>query len=123
MISPFVHWPLSQGSIVRTHHWAKHLAQNNALYFAVRPSPVTDPILPVRQLVFAPHGRLKQLFSWRFVRQLRQLVRQEQIDFIVVSHLWSGLHGLLLKWLTQRPLFLDNHNVRSEERRVGKECR
>lgn len=111
MLSPFAHWPLSQGSIVRSHHWARYLANHNALYFAVRPSTVTDPILPVQQLIFAPHGRLRQLFSLRFLRQLRQLVTDEVIDFILVSHLWSGLQGVLLKWLCQRPLFFDNHNV------------
>lgn len=111
-ISPFENWPLSQGAIVRTHYLIRHLLRQNDVWFAHRRGARR------RQDGLALRGRLTnhsqpylQLFNPLFLFRLWLLVRRERIDLILVSHLWSGIHGLCLRLLTGRRLLVETHNV------------
>jgi len=109
-LSPFVHWPLVNGTVVRTWHFVKYLSRQNEVWFAGRDSESLAPQM-LWHPVYNVSGRFAQLFHFGFLNRLRELITKQGIDLIVVIHLWSIVHGLLLKWLTGRPLLFDNHNV------------
>lgn len=111
VISPFVSWPLSQGSIVRTHYTVRWLSQQHTVYFACRGGPEGQTIPGTEAIIVNNPHRYWQLLNPIFLYRLWRLIRQEQITMILVSQLWSGQHGLLLKLLTSIPLVFDNHNV------------
>ena len=111
VISPFENWPLSQGSIVRAHHLVQFLGQRHKIWYAFRGSPQPPPSPTLYKSIANTPNRYWQLFSLRFLYQLWRTVRIENIDAILVAHIWSALHGLLLKWLTGKPFIFDNHNV------------
>ncbi|CAN0476821.1 unnamed protein product, partial [Phaeothamnion confervicola] len=50
---------------------------------------------------------LHPLFLWRAWR----CASQNRIEGIIASSLIAGLHGVLLKWLTGLPFWMDEHNV------------
>jgi polysaccharide biosynthesis protein PslH len=111
VVSPFVSWPLSQGSIVRTHYTVRWLSQQHTVYFACRGGPEGEAIPGVEATIVNNAHRYWQLLNPIFLYRLWRLIRQEQINMILVSQLWSGLHGLLLNRLNGIPLVFDNHNV------------
>ncbi len=112
VISPFENWPLSQGTIVRTHHLVKHLAQRNQVWFAHRYTPrFAQDGLPVSSRVTNSPYPFLQLLNPIFLLQLWQLARREHIDRIVISQFWSGIHGWLLHLLTGKRLLVDTHNL------------
>ncbi|MCI0398880.1 MAG: glycosyltransferase family 4 protein [Chloroflexi bacterium] len=96
---------------MRTHHLVRYLAQANEVWFAFRGNGQRPGILPTQRMVSNVANRYAQLFHPRFFWQLWRLACREQVDLIVVSHLWGAVHGLLLKLLTRKPLVLDHHNV------------
>ncbi|MBE7532907.1 MAG: glycosyltransferase family 4 protein [Chloroflexi bacterium] len=110
VLSPFESWPLSQGSIVRTHFMATHLLKSNSIWFVFRKSAVTHT-LPTQQDITNSRNRFAQLFNPFLFARLWRLVRREHISLIIVSQIWSGWHGVLLKLCTGRPLLFDDHNV------------
>lgn len=109
-ISPFIQWPLVNGTVVRTWHFVNYLSRQNEVWFASREGERPGPKTPMRSL-YNVSGRFSQLLQLGFLNRLRRLILKEEIDLIIVIHLWSILHGLLLKWLTGRRLLFDNHNV------------
>jgi glycosyltransferase involved in cell wall biosynthesis len=111
VISPFESWPLSQGSIVRTHHLVQFLGQRHKIWYAFRGRPQQPPPSTLYNSIANTPNRFSQLFSLRFLVQLWRTIRTEDIDAILVAQIWSALHGLLLKWLTGKPFIFDNHNV------------
>lgn len=120
IIAPFEGWPLSQGSIVRTYYFVHYLAQQYQLWYVCR-GPADKHAAPSTvHLYFTSPHRFLQLFNPVLVWRLWRLIRREQIDGIIVSHFWSVLHGVCLKWLTRKPLLFDNHNVEHVRfRRMG----
>lgn len=118
-LSPFVQWPLVNGTIVRTWYFVNYLARTNDVWFGSRGGGEDTPAAAAWP-VYNSAGRFAQLFSLRFLAKLWRLIRQEEIDLIVVIQLWSALHGLILKALTGHPLIFDNHNVEYRRwRRMG----
>ncbi len=111
VIFPFENWPLSQGAIVRVHYLVQFLAQGHKIWFAFRYSSQQLPISPVYLPIANTPSRYWQLFSPRFLYKLWHIIQTENINAIFVSHIWSALHGVLLKWFTAKPLIFDNHNV------------
>ena len=109
-LSPFVEWPLVNGTVVRTWHFVNYLARDNEVWFGCRGGGKEAPERAVRSIDNSPN-RFAQLFHPGFLWKLRRLLRREQVDLIVVIQLWSMIHGLLLKWSTGLPLLFDNHNV------------
>jgi glycosyltransferase involved in cell wall biosynthesis len=109
-LSPFVEWPLVNGTVVRTWHFVNYLARENKLWFGCRGGGKVAPERSVRTVYNSPN-RFAQLFHPVYFWKLWRLVRREKVDLIVVIQIWSMIHGLLLKWLTGRPLLFDNHNV------------
>lgn len=107
ILSPFEGSPLLHGSIVRTHFLMRYLALTHQIWFVCRPQKPAD----VEQVLLNHPHRLRQLLNFRFLWQIRNHIEQEDIDLIIVSHFWIGLWGILLKWLTGKPLLYDAHNV------------
>jgi glycosyltransferase involved in cell wall biosynthesis len=120
LLSPFRPWPFSNGSITRTFYLARHLAEHNDLLFAYRgPGQVTALDFPHRAL---PHGaiRFAQLFNPGLLARVRGLLRRGEVDLVISSHLWAGLHGMLSRELGAVPWIHDHHNVEYERfRQVG----
>jgi glycosyltransferase involved in cell wall biosynthesis len=111
IISPFEHWPLSQGSIVRTYFLVKHLAQSNKVFFAYRRS-VNQVVYPfVEQSLDNHPNPFLQLFNPLFFFHLWRIASKNKVDILIVSHLWSSIIGILLKLFTGKPLWIDTHNV------------
>lgn len=54
---------------------------------------------------------LPALFDPLFLYRASQAIKEHKIEQIVSSSLISGLHGALLKILTGRPFWMDQHNV------------
>lgn len=109
-LSPFVEWPLVNGTVVRTWHFVNYLARENEVWFGCRGDGKEAPGRAVHTVYNSPN-RFAQLFHPLFFWKLWRLMRREKVDLIVVIQIWSMIHGLLLKWLTGRPLLFDNHNV------------
>jgi glycosyltransferase involved in cell wall biosynthesis len=111
VLSPFPNWPAVNGSVTRTYHLVRHLSGQNSLYFVFRGSnQYTEPNFPCNAIP-STRKRLLQLFDPRMLTRLLHLIRQQEIDLIICSHLWSGLNGVLLKTLSKCPLLFDDHNV------------
>ncbi|MEO8174628.1 MAG: glycosyltransferase family 4 protein [Sediminibacterium sp.] len=47
----------------------------------------------------------------RYVYRLRKLIKEESIDVICIEHSYLGWLGLLLRWLTGKPLIIHSHNI------------
>lgn len=107
LLSPFPGWPLLHGSIVRTHHLARFLSAERRVWLVCRPN--APPDLP--QVILNHPNRFRQLLPPALLRRLTRLIRQENIELILVSHYWSLGLGLALRGLTGRPLLFDDHNA------------
>lgn len=110
VLSPFESWPLSQGSIVRTHFMVKHLLKSYLVCFVFREGQSIHS-LPVQVNIINSRHRFTQLFSPSLFFRLWRLIRQDEISLIIVSQIWSGWHGVLLKLCTGKPMLFDDHNV------------
>ena len=120
IISPFEDWPLSQGTIVRTHHIVQFLAQSHKIWFAFRHSSKAAQKTTAYIPIVNSSQRFSQLFNPRFLYRLWRTIRHQNIDIILVCQLWAALHGILLKWLTKKPFLFDHHNVEYLRfRRIG----
>jgi glycosyltransferase involved in cell wall biosynthesis len=114
LLSPFRPWPFSNGAITRIYYLARQLAEHNDLLFAYRgPGRVTSLDFPHRAL---PHGtvRVAQLCNPVLLARVRRLLQSGDVDLIVSSHLWAGLHGLLSRGMGAVPWIHDHHNVEFE---------
>ncbi len=111
VISPFEHWPLSQGTIVRTYFLIKHLAQHNKVFFAHRGGDKNYSSSFVEQSIDNHSNPFLQLFNPFFFFRLLRMVSKSHIEMLIVSHFWSAIHGVLLKIFTRKPLWIDTHNV------------
>lgn len=56
-------------------------------------------------------GKFSQLYNFNMIKEAKKIIKKEKIDFVLVEHLWSGFHGILLKYFTNIPYILDEHNV------------
>lgn len=107
-LSPFPSRPLYGGAVVRNHYLAQALTARHrvwASYCGLDGGGQFEGELPL-----AGEG-LRALFDPRFLWRAYRLVRTQQIEAIVSSSLISGLHGALLKLLTGRTFWMDEHNV------------
>lgn len=107
VLSPFEGFPLLHGSIVRTHFLIRYLALTNQIWFVCRPEKPEG----FEHVMLNHPNRLRQLLNFRLLWQIRSQILRQDLDLIVVSHFWSGLWGVILKWLTAKPLMYDAHNV------------
>jgi len=110
-LSPFSSWPLLNGSIVRSHYLAKYLAVSNTIWFAHRENSIPYPKKLAYTSFPATSNRLDQIFNLSIFIRYIKLIWEQGIDTILISHLWSGLYGILLKAFTGKQLVFDNHNV------------
>jgi glycosyltransferase involved in cell wall biosynthesis len=55
----------------------------------------------------------KGLFNTVYLYRLRKLVRQRQVDVIIIEHSYFGWLGLALRRLTRKPLVIRSHNIES----------
>ena len=122
LISPFAASPLLQGSIVRTHYWARYLAEQHQVWFVSR-APSDPKIRPNLTPIPTHPNRLLQMINPPLIGRLTQLIRREKIDLILLSHFWSCPNALALHQLTGVPLWFDNHNIeyirlQREKRRI-----
>lgn len=107
-LSPFPSRPLYGGAVVRNHYlWTSLVKRHRvwASFVGLNGDPALEGELPLRRegvwALFDP------VFLWNAYR----LVRVQAIERIVSSSLIAGLHGALLKYLTGRPFWMDEHNV------------
>ncbi len=114
VVTPFPAWPLSNGSITRTHYFAQHLAQANQVFLAHRQGGSAEARQVGCVSVPTTSFRYAQILSPRLLYRLSKTVREQGIELILSSHFWSGLHGALLKKMMGIPFILDNHNVEFE---------
>ncbi len=110
-ISPFVSWPRHNGAIVRSHHLANQLAEHNTVWYVHRTNQTPLPVEPKYTPVQTTKHKIDQVFNIVVLMKLLKLVKRHDIDFILASHLWSGLYGILLKVISGKKLIFDNHNV------------
>jgi glycosyltransferase involved in cell wall biosynthesis len=110
-LSPFPAAPLLHGAITRIHHINKGLAETNRLFFVFRDDPKCDP--PEFNCRPIPNSRyrLLQIFNPFLLVKLLRLIRLQNVDLILSSHIWCGFQGTLLKILTGKTFLFDNHNV------------
>lgn len=107
-LSPFPSRPLYGGAVVRNHYLARSLARRHqvwASFVGLDGGPEFAAELPLRR------EGLPALFDPAFLSQARALVLREGVEAIVSSSLIAGLHGALLKLLTGRRFWMDEHNV------------
>lgn len=108
------------GTITRTYYLAKHLSRTNELFFVYRGPGQAETLEFEHHALPNVASRLGQLFNPLLLKRLSRLISSEQIDLIVTSHLWAGLHGILLKRMSNCPLIHDHHNVEFDRfRQVG----
>jgi glycosyltransferase involved in cell wall biosynthesis len=120
LLSPFQAWPMVNGTITRTYYLAKHLSRRNELFFVYRGPGQAEPLEFEHHALPNMASRPGQLFNPALLRRLHRLISSEQIDLILTSHLWAGLHGSLLKRMSNCPLIHDHHNVEFDRfRQVG----
>lgn len=110
-LSPYADRPLYGGAVVRIHHLVEQLCRRNQVWWVTR-GPLQGPAPPgLAGHLAASRSRPGQLFDPWLLARLVALIRQEKLELILSSTWIPGLHGLLLKLLTGRPLVLDEHNV------------
>jgi glycosyltransferase involved in cell wall biosynthesis len=121
VIAPFEVFPPYWGAAARVHSLVKHLSADHditLLYVAhrqvdVRPSG-DDPLLSagcVRIARVPSLTRYSQVFNPLLVLRGLLLSCGGRYDYILAETGWSGLHALLLSFVTRVPYVLDEHNV------------
>lgn len=107
-LSPFPSRPLYGGAVVRNHYLWTSLVKRHRLwtsFVGLNGDPALEGELPLRR------EGVPALFDPVFLWKAYRLVRSRRIERIVSSSLIAGLHGALLKYLTGRPFWMDEHNV------------
>ena len=56
-------------------------------------------------------GKFSQIFNLLIIKKALSIIKKEKPDLIIVEHLWSGFHGMILSNFSKIPFFLDEHNV------------
>lgn len=46
-----------------------------------------------------------------YLYKLKKLIREKAIDVIIIEHSYFGWLGLLLRWLTKKPVIIRSHNI------------
>lgn len=46
-----------------------------------------------------------------YLRKIRKIIKQKQIDVIIAEHSYFGFLLLLLRWLTKKPVCIRSHNI------------
>lgn len=93
---------------MRNHYLCRSLAQKHevwASFCGLDGSPEFAGEIPLRGEGFPA------LFDPLFLYRAGRAIKRNRIEHIVCASLISGLHGALLKILTGRPLWMDEHNV------------
>lgn len=107
-LSPFPAKPLYGGAVVRNHHLMTALVNRHQVWasFVGR----ADESKLMGQIPLRREG-LPALFDPAFLWRAWRGIEAEKLEAIVASSLIAGLHGALLKFLTGRPFWMDEHNV------------
>ncbi len=50
----------------------------------------------------------------RYVYRLIKLIKEKNIDIIVIEHSYFGWLGILLRWLTKKPFIIRSHNIEAK---------
>lgn len=124
IIIPYNIFPPYWGGANRNFNLAKQLAKDNKIFLMYNDykqiekhtidceeykelsSNPNVKIISVKSL-----GKFSQLYNPNMIKEAKKIIKKEKIDFVLAEHLWSGFHGLLLKYLTKIPYILDEHNV------------
>ncbi|GMU53831.1 MAG: hypothetical protein AMXMBFR33_29770 [Candidatus Xenobia bacterium] len=110
-LSPYADRPLYGGAVVRIHHLVRELCRRNQVWWVTRGPLQGPPPEGLAGHLAASPTRWRQLFDPLLVLRLARAIRRHRIELILASTWIAGLHGVLLKHLSGRPLVLDEHNV------------
>ncbi len=110
-LSPYADRPLYGGAVVRIHHLVRELCRLNQVWWVTRGPLQAPPPEGLAGHLAASPTRWRQLFDPLLLLRLSRAIRRHKIELILASTWIVGLHGVLLKHLTGRPLVLDEHNV------------
>jgi len=109
-ISPFIALPTIHGSIARTYHINRRLAEQNRLVFVCRDDEIAiKPTFPA-QTVLNPGNRARQLYSRSVLNEMCQAAEQARCEMVLINQIWGGIHGYLASRRLGLPLIFDNHN-------------
>jgi len=117
VLSPWSVLPPHFGSSERTYNLAQGLAAHYRVtllhtdYDQIKISRTQTDIPGVKSYKVCPSRRWAQLFNPFLILKGLQLIRQDRPALLISAHLWSGLHTLILHYLTGVPYILDEHNV------------
>lgn len=56
-------------------------------------------------------GKFSQIFNLKLIKKGLKIIKEENIDFIFIEHVWLGIQGILLSYFSKIPFMLDEHNV------------
>lgn len=110
-LSPYADRPLYGGAVVRIHHLVRELCRRNQVWWVTRGPLQAPPPEGLAGHLAASPTRWRQLLDPLLVLRLARAISRHEIELILASTWIAGLHGVLLKRLTRRPLILDEHNV------------
>lgn len=96
---------------MRIHHLVRELCRRNQVWWVTRGPLQAPPPEGLAGHLQASPARWRQLLDPLLLRLLARAISRHQIELILASTWITGLHGVLLKRLTGRPLILDEHNV------------
>jgi len=124
VISPFNIFPPWWGGSSRIYNIIKYLSKNNEIIFLVNNHYCNKTLdneskelhdfknNPNLKITYVKSfGRYSQIFNPLIIITGHKLIKNEKIDIILGEFLWSGIHSILLKYLTNRPFILDEHNI------------
>ena len=124
IICPYNIFPPFWGAATRNYNLAKHLANKYKIFLLCnnykqleKHSANSKEFLqlssnPNVQVTFVKSlGKFSQIFNPLVVIKGLRIIKKERPDFIIAENVWSGLHAVILSYLSRVPYILDEHNV------------
>lgn len=121
IISPFNIFPPYSGSANRIYNLVKYLSRKNRVFLLCnnykricsdenKSEYVSN--LPNTVLYFVrSFKKLSQIINPLLLLQGLKIIKVNRPDYVIAEFTWSGLHAILLHFLTGVPYILDEHNV------------